>query len=89
MFMKVLRGVEEQLEGNTTWHLVEDLEALRAHLKIDRWVVCGGSWGTCLALAYASKHPQRVLGMVLRAASQLVELGVGRRWNREWVGRHL
>eukprot|EP00439_Symbiodinium_sp_Y106_P054371 s887_g7.t1 len=60
-------NAEDQLEGNTTWHLVEDLEVLRAHLKIDRWVVCGGSWGTCLALAYASKHPACVLGMVLRA----------------------
>ena len=60
-------NAEEQLEENTTWHLVEDLEALRAHLAIDRWVVCGGSWGTCLALAYASKHPAQVLGMVLRA----------------------
>ena len=65
-------NAEDQLEGNTTWHLVEDLEVLRAHLKIDRWVVCGGSWGTCLALAYASKHPQNVLGMVLRAAVRLV-----------------
>jgi len=60
---------EEQLEDNTTWHHVSDLEALRTHLNIDRWVVAGGSWGTCLALAYASKFKDRVLGMVLRAAS--------------------
>ena len=58
---------EEQLEDNTTWHHVSDLEALRTHLKIDRWVVAGGSWGTCLALAYASKFKDRVLAMVLRA----------------------
>lgn len=58
---------EEQLEDNTTWHHVSDLEALRTHLNIDRWVVAGGSWGTCLALAYASKFKDRVLGMVLRA----------------------
>ncbi|CAJ1390499.1 unnamed protein product [Effrenium voratum] len=57
----------EQLENNTTWHHVDDLEALRTHLEIDRWVVTGGSWGSCLALAYASKFQDRVLGIVLRA----------------------
>lgn len=48
------------LEKNTTWDLVADIEKLREHLKIDRWVVFGGSWGSTLALAYAEKHPQRV-----------------------------
>eukprot|EP00443_Scrippsiella_acuminata_P063904 CAMPEP_0115569962 /NCGR_PEP_ID=MMETSP0271-20121206/105458_1 /TAXON_ID=71861 /ORGANISM="Scrippsiella trochoidea, Strain CCMP3099" /LENGTH=449 /DNA_ID=CAMNT_0003004493 /DNA_START=70 /DNA_END=1419 /DNA_ORIENTATION=+ len=57
-----------QLEANTTWHLVEDIEALRKHLGIDQWVVAGGSWGTTLALAYASRHQDHILGMVLRAA---------------------
>eukprot|EP00448_Togula_jolla_P022527 CAMPEP_0170569158 /NCGR_PEP_ID=MMETSP0224-20130122/378_1 /TAXON_ID=285029 /ORGANISM="Togula jolla, Strain CCCM 725" /LENGTH=440 /DNA_ID=CAMNT_0010891251 /DNA_START=14 /DNA_END=1332 /DNA_ORIENTATION=- len=61
-------GSAEQLQDNTTWHLVEDLEAIRVHFGIDRWVVGGGSWGTCLALAYASRHADRVLGMALRAA---------------------
>ena len=61
---------EEQLDENTTWHHVSDLEVLRTHLKIDRWVVAGGSWGTCLALAYASKFQERVLAMALRAVSQ-------------------
>lgn len=60
---------EEQLEENTTWHHVSDLEKLRTHLNIDRWVVAGGSWGTCLALAYASKFKDRVLAMALRAVS--------------------
>jgi proline iminopeptidase len=54
------------LEENTTWHLVSDLEALRTHLGIDRWLVFGGSWGSTLALAYAETHPERVTELVLR-----------------------
>src|SRR5688500_1140048 len=54
------------LEDNTTWHLVADIEAIREHLKIDRWQVFGGSWGSTLALAYAQKHPQRCTELVLR-----------------------
>src|ERR1700755_137118 len=54
------------LERNTTWHLVADIEALRAHLGIPRWQVFGGSWGSTLALAYAEKHPERVTDLVLR-----------------------
>jgi proline iminopeptidase len=55
-----------ELRDNTTPHLIADLEALRAHLKIDRWLVFGGSWGSTLALAYAQAHPARCLGLVLR-----------------------
>ena len=54
------------LEGNTTWHLVADIEALRQHLNIDRWLVFGGSWGSTLALAYAQTHPESVTELVLR-----------------------
>ncbi len=54
------------LDDNTTWHLVSDMERLREHLKIDRWQVFGGSWGSTLALAYAEKHPERVTELVLR-----------------------
>lgn len=54
------------LTDNTTWHLVADIEAIREHLGIERWVVFGGSWGSTLGLAYAQSHPQRVLGLVLR-----------------------
>ena len=54
------------LEENTTWHLVADIESLRAHLGIERWVVFGGSWGSTLALAYAETHPERVRALVLR-----------------------
>jgi proline iminopeptidase len=54
------------LEANTTWHLVEDIERLRAHLGIERWLVFGGSWGSTLALAYAQTHPERATELVLR-----------------------
>ena len=54
------------LEQNTTWDLVEDMEKIRVHLGIERWVVFGGSWGNTLALAYAETHPERVTALVLR-----------------------
>ena len=54
------------LTDNTTPHLVADMERLRAHLGIEKWVVFGGSWGSTLALAYAQSHPQRCLALVLR-----------------------
>lgn len=54
------------LQHNTTWHLVADLERLREHLGVDRWLVHGGSWGSTLALAYSQKHPERVSELVLR-----------------------
>jgi proline iminopeptidase len=55
-----------ELRENTTWHLVEDLEAIRAHLGIERWQVTGGSWGSTLALAYAETHPGRVTELIVR-----------------------
>lgn len=54
------------LATNTTWHLVADLETLREHLGIERWLVFGGSWGSTLAMAYAQTHPERVTELVLR-----------------------
>ncbi len=51
---------------NTTPHLLADLERLRESLRIERWLVFGGSWGSTLALAYAQAHPERVSGLVLR-----------------------
>ncbi|MEO0326387.1 MAG: prolyl aminopeptidase [Myxococcota bacterium] len=54
------------LEANTTAHLVEDMERIRTHLRIDRWQLFGGSWGSTLALAYAEAHPQRVTELILR-----------------------
>ncbi|MFC4050094.1 prolyl aminopeptidase [Actinomadura syzygii] len=54
------------LEHNTTRHLVADIERLREHLSVDRWLVFGGSWGSTLALSYAQAHPGRVTELVLR-----------------------
>ena len=54
------------LTANTTWHLVADIEALRQMAGVASWLVCGGSWGVTLALAYAQTHPQRVSALVLR-----------------------
>lgn len=77
-----------ELRDNTTWHLVDDIEAIREYVGVERWVVFGGSWGSTLALAYAQKHPERVLGLVLRGiflgrAAELRwfnELDGGARW---------
>jgi len=54
------------LAGNTTQHLIADIERLREHLGVDRWLVFGGSWGVTLALAYGIRHPERCLGFILR-----------------------
>ncbi len=54
------------LEHNTTWNLVEDMEALRKHLQIKKWQVCGGSWGSTLSLAYGISHSKAVTELVLR-----------------------
>ncbi len=55
-----------ELDGNTTWDLVDDMEKLRRQLDIEKWQVFGGSWGSTLALAYAETHPERVTELVLR-----------------------
>jgi proline iminopeptidase len=54
---------------NTTWHLVEDMERLREHLGVDRWLLNGGSWGVTLILAYAQRHPERVSEIVVPAVT--------------------
>ena len=66
------------LDANTTQHLVADIEALRWHLGIERWLLFGGSWGSTLALAYAQAHPERVSGCVLRGVF------LGRREEVDW-----
>jgi proline iminopeptidase len=53
--------------ANTTQHLVADIEMIREHFGIAKWLVVGGSWGSTLGLAYAQAHPERVTGIVLRA----------------------
>ena len=55
-----------EIKHNTTWHLVADMERLREHLKIERWHVAGGSWGSTLSLAYAERHPGRCISLMLR-----------------------
>jgi proline iminopeptidase len=66
------------LEDNTTWHLVADMEALREHLGIDKWLVFGGSWGSTLTLAYAQTHPERVSEIVVRGIFMLTQFEL--RW---------
>ena len=62
-----------ELEENTTWDLVADMERIRLHLGIERWQLFGGSWGSCLALAYAETHPERVTEIILRGIFTLRE----------------
>lgn len=57
---------DSDLAANTTWHLVADIEKLREHLGVDSWLVCGGSWGSSLGLAYAETHPDKVTELLLR-----------------------
>jgi proline iminopeptidase len=66
------------IEANTTPDLVEDIERLRVHLGVERWIVFGGSWGSTLALAYAEHHPERCLALVLRG------IFLGRPHEVEW-----
>ncbi|SDX33982.1 prolyl aminopeptidase [Roseicitreum antarcticum] len=54
------------VDANTTWHLIRDIELIRTTLDIPRWIVFGGSWGATLALAYAQTHPDRAAYLVLR-----------------------
>ncbi len=59
------------LEANTTWHLVADIERLRELMGVEKWQVFGGSWGSTLALAYAETHPERVSELILRGVYTL------------------
>ncbi|MBF2089732.1 MAG: prolyl aminopeptidase [Synechococcales cyanobacterium K44_A2020_017] len=60
-----------ELRDNTTWDLVNDIEALRHHLGIEQWTVFGGSWGSTLALTYSQAHPDRCAGLILRGIFML------------------
>ncbi|AEM42058.1 prolyl aminopeptidase [Ketogulonicigenium vulgare] len=81
-----------QVAANTTWHLVADIELIRATLGIESWVVFGGSWGATLALIYAQSHPTRVRALALRGVflSTQSELdwfyggGAGQFWPAQW-----
>ncbi len=69
------------LSTNTTPNLIADIERLREHLGIDRWLVWGGSWGSVLALAYSEQHPERVSEMILWGVA------TGRRSEHDWLFR--
>lgn len=82
----------ESLRHNTTDHLVADLERLREHLGIERWLLTGGSWGTTLALVYAERFPERVSEIVVSAISTTrrseidwLYRGAGRFFPEEWA----
>ncbi|MEM5516562.1 prolyl aminopeptidase [Henriciella sp. AS95] len=62
-----------ELRENDTWALVSDMEEIRTHLRIDKWVVFGGSWGSTLSLSYAVTHTDRVLGLILRGIFLITE----------------
>jgi proline iminopeptidase len=80
------------LSTNTTHHLIADIELLREHLGVERWLVWGGSWGATLALAYAERHPERVSEIVLASVTMTrpadihwLYHGVGRFLPEEWA----
>jgi proline iminopeptidase len=74
------------LSANTTHHLVADMERLREHLGVERWLVWGGSWGVTLGLVYAERHPQRVSAMVLASVTMTRPADV--HWLYHEVGRY-
>jgi proline iminopeptidase len=80
------------LSANTTHHLSSDIERLREHLDIERWLLFGGSWGCALGLAYAERFPERVTSIVMmglatgrRAETDLLTRGLGRYFPDEWA----
>ena len=82
------------LDANTTWHLVADIERLRALAGVERWLVFGGSWGSTLALAYAETHPARVSALIVRGIYLLTkaemdwyyQFGVSEMFPDKWEG---
>ena len=70
------------LEENTTWDLVADMEKIREHLGIDKWLVFGGSWGSTLSLTYAETHPDRCTHLVLRGIFLLRKSEID--WLYQW-----
>lgn len=80
------------VEANTTWHLVADMERIRAVLGIERWLLFGGSWGATLSLVYAISHPARTAALILRGVFLMTQAeldwfyggGAGRFWPELW-----
>ncbi|WP_418957940.1 prolyl aminopeptidase [Streptomyces tritici] len=73
------------LTANTTAHLIADMERLREHLGVERWLLYGGSWGSTLILAYAQAHPSRVSAIVIPAVTTTRRSEIA--WLYEGVGR--
>ena len=71
-----------ELKENTTWDLVDDIEKIRTHLNIEKWVIFGGSWGSTLALSYAIKYSNRCKGLILRGIFML------RKKEIQWFYQH-
>jgi proline iminopeptidase len=79
------------MRHNTTEHLLGDMERLREHLGVERWLLSGASWGSTLLLAYAERHPERVSEIVIsgvtttgRSGIDWLYRGVGRFFPEEW-----
>src|SRR5262249_57733591 len=62
---------------NTTEHLLRDMEQLRDHLGVEKWLLRGGSWGVTLSLAYAHRYPERGSGMRMPSVTSTRRLGLG------------
>ena len=81
-----------ELENNTTQDLIDDMERIRKQLRVDKWLVFGGSWGGTLALLYAQQYHDKVLGLVIRGVflarlqdmAWFVELGANRIYPEQW-----
>ncbi|MBR9841563.1 MAG: prolyl aminopeptidase [Rhodobacteraceae bacterium] len=81
-----------EIENNTTWHLISDIERIREEIGVDKWIIFGGSWGATLSLLYAQTHPDRAMHLILRGVflMQQSELdwfyagGAGRFWPEPW-----
>ncbi|MHA7878721.1 MAG: prolyl aminopeptidase [Saccharospirillum sp.] len=70
-----------ETHANDSDRLVADMERLRQHLSLEKWLLFGGSWGSTLALLYAQAHPERVMAMVLRG------IFLGRQQDMDWLYR--
>ena len=84
-------GPDVDLTVNTTAHILDDIERLREHLGIERWLVSGLSWGVSLGLVYAQAFPGRVIAMALGAVTggtrleiEWITRAMGRIFPREW-----
>lgn len=71
---------EDRFQNNTTWHLINDMEALRQHLGITSWHVCGGSWGSAVALCYSIKNAEYVKRITAWS------IFLGDQWMLDWLG---